>query len=95
MRSGLPLRKPVSLHEVGNKGNRFDRRHLAAKYVIFLSDSSFNIFNKLNDFFFTIAKYKMIEIYAWQSINIIFFVNFDFNIKLTTRMNMHKVNENS
>lgn len=93
MRSALPHIKPVSLHIVGNKGNRFDRRHLTANYVIFLSDSSFNIFNKLNDFF-TITKYKMIELYAWQSMNIISFVNFDFCVKFTTRMNVHKVNKN-
>lgn len=93
MRSALPHIKPVSLHIVGNKGNRFDRRHLTANYVIFLSDSSFNIFNKLNDFF-TITKYKMIELYVWQSMNIISFVNFDFYVKFTTRMNVHKVNKN-
>lgn len=91
MRSALSLLIPVGLHEVCNKGNRFVRRHLTAKYVIFLSD--FNIFNKLDDFF-TITKYKMIELYAWQSMNIISFVNFDLYVKFTRRMDMHKINEN-
>lgn len=65
MCSVLFFRKLVSLYEVGNKGNRFDRCYLVVKYVIFLLDLLFNIFNKLNDFFFIIVKYKMIEIYVW------------------------------
>lgn len=56
--------KLVSLYEVGNKGNRFDRCYLMVNYVIFLLDLFFNIFNKLNDFFI-IIKYKMIELYVW------------------------------